>query len=95
MTKVPIAYVFGVFYDNGKRHKIVGESHGKFIAKDLTDPKLKRVQFHKYTVVEIDDDDAPAVLFLMEETLRRTRVQIVDLEEAIKMLKDQGVTEGF
>jgi len=93
MKKVSISHVYnGEFYDNGKKYKYEGFANTRFICHEIAFPENK-MQFSAYSTVEVDDEEAPKILFFLEDVLRRQRCEIVDIEQGIRMLKDQGVTE--
>jgi hypothetical protein len=93
MKKVSISHVYnGIFYDSDKKYEYVGFANTRFICREIDHPE-NEMQFSAYSTVEIDDEEAPKVLFYLEDVLRRKRCEIVDIEEGIRMLKNQGVTE--
>jgi hypothetical protein len=55
----------------------------------------KKVQISSYSTVEVDDEEASKILFYMEDILRSTRSRLVEIEEGIRILKNQGVKEEF
>lgn len=95
MKKVPIRFVYnGIFLDEGKKWKIKGCANSRILCHEVDNP-TKEMQFSSYTTVEVEDDEASSILFIVEEALRNTRSTIVDMEECIRSLKGQGVKEPF
>jgi hypothetical protein len=76
------------------KYKYVGAANTRFICQEVGHPE-NELRISSYSTVEVEDSEAPRILFYIEDVLRRTRIQIVDLEEGIRMLKSQGVTEGL
>ena len=94
MVKVPITFILDEFYHEGVKYKHIGATNTRFLCREVDHPE-KEVQISAYSTVEVEDAEAPRILFYVEDLLRSTRVRIMDLEEGIRMLKGQGVTEGL
>jgi hypothetical protein len=95
MKKVPIEFLFnGEFYSDGKKYKYESSANTRFVCHEVDFPENK-MQFSAYSTVEVDDEEASRVLTLMEDTLRRTKCCIVDLEKGIELLKSQDVKKLY
>ena len=92
MKKVPITFILGEFYYEGIKYKHIGAANTRFLCQQVDHPD-KKVQISSYTTVEVEDEEAPKILFYMEDILRRTRSRLVEIEEGIRLLKKQGVKE--
>jgi len=95
MKKVPITCVFnGVFFEEGKKYKITGAANTRIICCEFDDPK-KEIQFSSYSTVEVEDEKAKSILFIMKYALRDTRNRVFELKKGIKSLIEQGVKNPF
>jgi len=95
MKRVPITCVFdGVFFDKGKKYKITGGANTRIYCCEFDDPK-KEIQFSSYSTVEVEDEDAKSILFIMKHSLRDTKSRLFELRKGIKSLIEQGVKSPF
>lgn len=92
MKKVPITFILNEFYYEGIKYKHIGAVNTRFLCQEVDHPD-KKVQISSYSTVEVEDKEASRILFYMEDILRATRSRLIEIEEGIRSLKEQGVKE--
>jgi len=94
MKNISIMSVFETFFSDGVEYKYEGYANTRLVCHRVDDP-TKKIQFSAYTTVQITDEQANKVRWILNDVKQRTECRLREIEKDLELLKEQGVLDEY
>lgn len=94
MINVPIIYIQDSFFSEGVEYKYVSSYNTRIVCCKVDNP-VEEIQFSAYDTVQVTEDQAKKIKFIIKDCLPRRRSDLREMEEALKSLEDQKVPDLY
>lgn len=94
MINVPISFIQGTFFKDGVEYKYASSYNSRYVCRVVDDPTVE-VQFSAYTTVQVTEEQAQRMKFVIKDMIPRMQNDLRELEETLKILEDQKVSDLY
>lgn len=94
MINVPISFIQGPFFCDGVEYKFASSYNSRYVCRRVDDPTVE-VQFSAYTTVQVTEEQAQRMKFIIKDCIPRMQSNLREMEETLKILEDQKVPDLY
>ena len=94
MIDVPIIYIQDSFFSEGVEYRYESSYNSRIVCRRADDPTID-IQFSAYDTVQVTEEHAMKIKFVLKEALPNSRRSVREMEETLKSLEDQKVPDLY